>query len=113
MQTGDVIKFLRKNFNMTQDELAIKLRVNKSSVQKYESGAVQNLKLETIRELCDLFEVPPWVLIFPNYVTSEKMILNSIKYNNIRVITAFNDAGINKINEYVSDLSMIEKYKSR
>lgn len=59
MQTEEVIKFLRKKFDMTQDELAIKLQVNKSSVQKYESGAVSNLKMDTIRNLCQLFSVPP------------------------------------------------------
>lgn len=113
METGEVIKFLRKFFNMTQDELAKKLRVNKSSVQKYESGAVQNLKVETIRELCDLFEAPPWLFIFPNHIESEETILIAIKYNDIRIITAFNDAGINKINEYISDMAKIEEYKSR
>jgi DNA-binding XRE family transcriptional regulator len=43
---------------MTQDELANKLLVNKSSIQKYESGAVFNLKMETIRDLCQLFSIP-------------------------------------------------------
>ena len=28
MKTGEVIKYLRKNFNMTQEELTTKLRVN-------------------------------------------------------------------------------------
>ena len=111
METGEVIKFLRKNFNMTQDELAIKLRVNKSSVQKYESGAVQNLKLETIRELCELFNIPPWILIFPNYIQSEETILNAIKYNQIRMLSVLNNVGISKIVEYVQDLSGIDKYK--
>ena len=60
---GEVIKYLRKNFNMTQEELVTKLRVNISSVQKYESSIVNNLKMETIREL---FGIPPWILIFPN-----------------------------------------------
>ena len=54
-ETGEVIKYL------TQEELATKLWVNISSVQKYESGAVNNLKMETIR---DLFGIPPWILIF-------------------------------------------------
>ena len=112
METGEVIKFLRKNFNLTQDEFATKLRVNKSSIQKYESGAVNNLKMETIRELCELFKIPPWILIFPNYIQSEKTILNAIKYNQIRILSILNDAGISKAAEYVKDLSLIDKYKS-
>lgn len=113
MQTGEVIKFLRKKLNMTQEELATKLRVNVSSVQKYESGAVNNLKMKTIRELCELFSVPPWILIFPNHIRSEETILNAIKYNHIRAVSILNDAGISKAAEYVNDLSLIDKYKSR
>ena len=48
MHTGEVIKILRKNKNMTQEELAQLLGVNKSSIQKYESGKVQNLKFENL-----------------------------------------------------------------
>lgn len=111
MQTGEVIKFLRKNFNLTQDELATKLRVNVSSVQKYESGAVNNLKMETIRELCELFHIPPWILIFPNHIKSEETILNAIEYH-VCAISSLNKAGIIKVAEYVKDLSLIDKYKS-
>lgn len=111
MQTGDVIKFLRKKFNMTQEELASKLRVNISSVQKYESGAVNNLKMETIRELCELFSIPPWILIFPNHISSEETIMNAIKYNHVRAVSILNEAGLNKAAEYVKDLSEIERYR--
>ena len=52
METGDVIKKLRNEKKFTQSELGIMLGVNTSSIQKYESGATKNLKLETIRELC-------------------------------------------------------------
>lgn len=38
MHTGKVIKFLRTYKNMTQDQLSDVLGVNKSSIQKYESG---------------------------------------------------------------------------
>lgn len=111
METGEVIKFLRKKFNLTQDELAIKLRVNKSSVQKYESGAVNNLKMETIRELCELFNIPPWILIFPNYIKSEETILNAIKYNDFRILSVLNEEGVNKIAVYARDLSEIKRYR--
>ena len=113
METGEVIKYLRKNFNMTQEELATKLRVNISSVQKYESGAVNNLKMETIRDLCELFGIPPWILIFPNYIQSERTILNSIKYNYARMLLILNDDGIAKVVDYVNDICEIDKYKSR
>lgn len=65
MKTGEVIKKLRNQKKITQSELGIMLGVNTSSIQKYESGATKNLKLETIRELCHIFDVPPLMFVFP------------------------------------------------
>ena len=50
--------------------------MNKSSIQKYESVAVRNLKMETIRKLCTLFDVPPWVFVFPELLKSENDLTN-------------------------------------
>lgn len=114
MQTGEVIKFLRKNFNMTQDELAIKLQVNKSSVQKYESGAVSNLKMDTIRDLCRLFSVPPWVFVFPEHITSEEVLGYVAGSKHAEDSSIFlNKEGIQKAIEYVRDLSEIERYRAK
>lgn len=112
VEAGQVIKFLRKKFGMTQDELAIKLRVNKSSVQKYESGAVKNLKVDTIRELCSIFHVPPWLFVFPEYAESEDVIESTVDFCNNSKVHILNSIGIAKVKEYVSDLSEIERYCS-
>lgn len=117
MNTGDIIKFLRKKFNLTQDELAIKLRVNKSSVQKYESGVVQNLKMETIRDLCELFKVSPVVFIFPEQIENLKlmepmMLTNSVNLSHLTIMAAkLNDEGRQKALEYVRDLADSGNYK--
>lgn len=112
MQTGEVIKFFRKKFGMTQEELATKLRVNVSSVQKYESGAVQNLKIETIRLLCETFEVAPWVFIFPDEIHSEETILqNQLLSSEYLLIREVNAEGMKKVIEYFRDIHAIEKYK--
>lgn len=112
MQTGEVIKFFRKKFNMTQEELATKLRVNVSSVQKYESGAVQNLKIETIRLLCETFRVAPWVFIFPEKINDENTIFRTQQITaEYALIRELNRDGVNKIVEYFRDIHSIDKYK--
>lgn len=73
MQTGEVIKRLRIEKKLTQDELGELLGVKKSAIQKYESGAITNLKIDCIQNLCSVFAVPPWVFIF-----SEVSKLNSL-----------------------------------
>ena len=112
VQTGEVIKFFRKKFSMTQEELATKLRVNVSSVQKYESGAVQNLKIETIRLLCETFEVAPWVFIFPDEIHNEETILRSqLLSSEYLMIREVNTEGMRKVIEYFRDIHSIDKYK--
>ena len=110
MQTGEVIKFLRKKFDLTQDELAIKLQVNKSSIQKYESGAVSNLKMGTIRDLCRLFSVPPWVFVFPEHIRNKER-LTFISEANVDSQIILNELGMQKAIEYVRDISEIERYR--
>ncbi len=59
MSVGETIKQLRKSKNLTQQELGDILGVKKASIQKYESGSIVNLKLDTIEKLAEVFEVTP------------------------------------------------------
>lgn len=70
MHTGTEIKELRKARGMTQEELGALLGVKKAAIQKYEKGEIVNLKLATIKKLCEVFQVSPGRLIFPE---GEKM----------------------------------------
>ena len=112
VQTGEVIKLFRKKFKMTQEELATKLQVNVSSVQKHESGAVQNLKIETIRLLCETFEVAPWVFIFPDEIHDKETILQSqILSSEYLLIREVNTEGMKKVIEYFRDIHSIDRYR--
>lgn len=114
METGDIIKKLRNEKKITQSELGIMLGVNTSSIQKYESGATKNLKLETIRELCHIFEVPPIIFVFPeiyrnNYHKKFKE-YNLLQYYLIELLD-INEKGSNRVMEYIEEIMMIQKYK--
>ena len=97
MRTGKVIKILRKHAKMTRDQLSDALGVNKSSIQKYESGAVHNLKMGAIRKLCALFDVPPWVFVFPELLKSENDLINYQSISeSVNFTLALNAQGVNK-----------------
>ncbi len=57
------IKQLRQNAGMTLAELATKLSVKEATAQRYESGEIKNIKLETIKKIADIFECSPGYLI--------------------------------------------------
>lgn len=115
MDAGTVIKKLRYEKGMTQNELAELLKVSKASVQKYEQGDVQNLKAEMLRNLCLLFDVPPFVFIFPEYIDGEKEILSeAYKWAEIfKMVTVFNDLSDNskfKVIDFINILNIAEHY---
>ena len=63
MTIGEKIKRLRKERNMTQEELGEAIGVQKAAVNKYETGIVVNLKREIIAKIARVFEVNPvWLM---------------------------------------------------
>ena len=73
METGDIIKFLRKSKNLSQEELGAIVGVQKSAIAKYENGRVKNLKRETIEKLAKYFDVNPSLLIMGIDAYSDKL----------------------------------------
>lgn len=63
---GERIKRLRLEKNMTQEELGAMFGVKKATIQKYESGQIQNFKIETIKLFSDFFGLPHLCIIFIN-----------------------------------------------
>ena len=65
MKMGDIIKQLRLQHNMTQEELGKHIGVQKSAIRKYESGLVENMKRTSIQKMADLFNVHPGHTRYP------------------------------------------------
>ena len=114
METGDVIKKLRNKKRYTQSELGVMLGVNLSSIQKYESGVTKNLKLETIRELCHIFEVPPIAFVFPEIYlpgTGKKFRKFDLFDFLLTEVMELNDQGKNKVLDYIEDIYTNPNYR--
>lgn len=126
MEIGKRIKMLRNSVGMTQDELGDKLGVKKAAIQKYESGSIVNLKIETIKKLAEIFEVTPAYIMgwdkFDEEINNDKLKrqirlaeLLSDRFDMEIVETIFksfelNEDGQNKLFSYMEDLTQLEKY---
>lgn len=128
MKTGTLIKELRKSKGMTQEELGELLGVKKAAVQKYEKGEIVNLKLATIKKLCEIFQIPPGKLIFPDAekfdqqhdsvkLQYEVKVIEEIEalygleaINMIAPFTRLNDVGKARAIDIVEDMALLEKY---
>lgn len=128
LHTGTKIKELRKERNMTQEELGELLGVKKAAIQKYEKGEIINLKLATIKKLCDIFQVSPDKLIFPDgEMLDQKYNSKELKFevkvieeiealygleaiNMIVPFTKLNEKGKERAIDLVEDMAQLEKY---
>lgn len=60
---GERIERLRKERNLSQQQVASAAQVSRVAVTKWESGATKNLKLENLQAMCELFGVSAEELI--------------------------------------------------
>lgn len=116
MSVGKIIKFLRYEHGLTQEQLANILEVKKSSIQKYESNEVPNLKINTIRKLSKTFGISASAFIFPeNY--SDFNLSTVVRYHeklethHSILLRELNEVGRNKVFEYAKDLVDSGNYK--
>ena len=106
------IKELRLAKDMTLLEVANCLGVSESTVQRYESGVIANLKYDTIIDLANLFGVDPCYLMGWSAPLQEPCALQ-VTDEEMRLLAFFrslNDIGKRKALENIGDLTQIEKY---
>ena len=88
------------------------LGVSESTVQRYESGVIANLKYDTIIDLANLFGVDPCYLMGWSAPLHESGALQ-VTDEEMRLLAFFrslNDIGKRKALENIGDLTQIEKY---
>lgn len=68
MTTGERLKQLRKEHNLTQEELGEKIGVKKAAIQKYEKGTVKNIKKDSLLKLAEILDTTPeYILGWDSY----------------------------------------------
>ena len=57
------LRIAREGKGLTMDELAQKLKMNKSTIQRYESGVIANVKLPVVEAIAKILDVSPdWLI---------------------------------------------------
>ena len=119
MSIGERIRQLRKERNITQEELSEYLGVTKATVQKYENGQIRNLRAETIKKLSELFGVGPVFFVFddvPDYLSGQMDKLLITHYGAwfedfLENISRMNEDGKKLVRTYVEDIASIDRYR--
>lgn len=68
----DVLSRRRKELNLTLQDVARKLDVSDSTVQRWESGKIKGMKYSHILKLAEVLDVPPLELLDTTSISTEK-----------------------------------------
>ena len=100
-------KELRMSQRLTQDELAKKLKISKSSISMYENGN-REPDFEVLELIADYFNVDMNYLLGTTNKTTR--ILSQKQYELLSMYDQLNEEGQDKVSEYTSDLVASGRY---
>lgn len=109
IEIGNRIKYVRNLRNVTLDTIAQKVGVAKSTVQRYESGKIESIKLPVIESIANALNVnPAWIV-----GKSDLMELPSQKIPKImQYYNQLNDLGKHEAIKRVEELTYLPQYSS-
>ena len=114
MTTGERIRQLRIQHQMTQEELGAKVGVQKAAIYKYENGLIVNLKRSTLEKLAIVLETTPSYLMGLEDDENDSSILSELTPQQSALLSSFdqlNEEGQQKAVDYVDDLVLTGRYK--
>lgn len=118
MYIGQKLRNRRLELNLTMLQVAKKTGVSEATVSRWESGDIANMKRDKIVALANALQVSPafimgWEEESNNKTKSSKsncVNLTSDEKNLLDNYSQLNNDGKDKAQEYVSDLTTMDKY---
>ena len=111
MTTGDRIRQLRIEHQMTQEELGAKVGVQKEAIYKFENGLVVNLKRSVLEKLALVLDTTPTYLMGMEESEHNPSTLTPQQSALLASFDQLNEEGQTKAVEYVEDLVLTGRYK--
>lgn len=114
MTTGERIRQLRIEHQMTQEELGARIGVQKAAIYKYENGLVVNLKRSILEKLAIVLDTTPTYLMgMEDSAQQANVQLTPQQSTLLAAFDQLNEEGQTKAVEYVEDLVLTGRYKKR
>ena len=111
MTTGERIRQLRIEHQMTQEELGAKVGVQKAAIYKYENGLVVNLKRSILEKLALVLDTTPTYLMGMEDAEPAQASLTPAQAALLDNFDQLNEEGQTKALEYVEDQVLTGRYK--
>lgn len=93
MDFGKMISNRRKELGLTLEQVGDRCGVGKSTVKKWESGMIQNIRRDKIKLLANVLQIDPVSLIdcTPHFIEESKPTA-SLSPDELRLLTAYRNA---------------------
>ena len=102
MLLGEKIRLRRKELNISIEALAKATGKNRATIYRYEDGDIENMPTTVLETLSKA------LLTTPAYLMGWDEKPQTTTLNNIDIL---NDIGIQRVQSYIDDLILIDKYK--
>lgn len=110
MKMNEKIKGRREELGLTLQDIGDFIGVSKATVQRYESGEIKNLKLESIEKLAIILNVSPAYLMGWEESVTNNDKEDTKKTTLLSNFNKLNDIGKDKVITYTKDLLDNNKY---
>ena len=111
MQTKDIIKLKRKELNLTLEALGKKVGVGKSTIRKWETGMISNMKSDNIAALATALNISIPVLMGFEEPKIEASINPNPEF--LTLWNKLNDIGQAKTLAYMEGMLENKKYQKK
>ncbi|AUN14033.1 helix-turn-helix domain-containing protein [Paraclostridium sordellii] len=116
MEIKDLIKLRRQELGLTYEELGKLIGVGKSTVRKWETGMIENMRRDNIVSLSKALNISPSVLMGWEEIDEKKEFNkteNTISIKERKLLNSFNnlnETGKDEAIKRVSELTLIPSY---
>lgn len=114
MEIKDIIRKRREELNLTYEQLGNMIGVGKSTVRKWETGMIENMRRDNIVALSKALNISPSVImgwdVLEENVPSEENKISKVEIVLLENYNKLNDLGKEKLIEYSNDLIETPKY---
>lgn len=116
MEIKDLIKEKRQELGLTYEQLGNLIGVGKSTVRKWETGMIENMRRDNIIALSKALNISPailmgWSVNDLSYKDTTKLNYSEEEQQHIEDLRKLNDIGKKKVINYTKDLIEMPKYQ--
>lgn len=111
MEIKDIIRKRREELNLTYEQLGKMVGVGKSTVRKWETGMIENMRRDNIVALSKALNISPAVIMgWEDIEPSKNLELSQDETKLLSNYKRLNDIGKKEANKRVAELTEINKY---